>query len=128
MPIFELEIVKEIRGCQRFDKLKIDGISPIDIFTDNLEKQYETEMDSIYLYMDSVANMKSLPYSKFHPLDTNNVDGYKEYEFKTKHLRVYVIKQPGGKIIVMGGYKNSQKRDIASFRALKKQYLDSIKK
>lgn len=85
-------------------------------------------MDSIYLYMDSVANMKSLPHSKFHPLDTNNADGYREYEFKTKHLRVYVIKQHGGKIIVMGGYKNSQKRDIASFRALKKQYLDSINK
>lgn len=128
MHIFELENIKTIRGRQKFDKLKVDGVCPIDVFTDNLEDQYESEMGSIYAYMDMVANQESLPHNKFHPIDKNNTDGYREYEFKTKHLRVYVIAQPGGKIVVMGGYKNSQKKDIVAFRSLKKQYIDSIKK
>lgn len=126
MPIFELENIEAIRGCQQFDKLKVDGECPIDNFVDNLEERYETEMDMIYAYMDMVANNQSLPYTKFHTLDKGCSDGCREYEFKTKHLRVYAISQTGGKIIILGGYKNSQKRDIVSFRALKKQYIDSI--
>lgn len=128
MPIFELENIEAVLGSQKFDKLIVDGKCLIDDFIDSLEAQYETEMDSIYAYMNMVANLQTLPYNKFHPLDENNNDGYSEYEFKTKHLRVYVIAQPGGKIVVMGGCKNSQKKDIISFRALKRQYIDSINK
>lgn len=54
--------------------------------------------------------------------------GVKEFEFITKHLRLYVIQQPGKKLIIFGGIK--QKADssdnIAIFRNLKKAYLESI--
>lgn len=47
----------------------------------------------------------------------------KEYEFKDGDLRVYGISKFGGKVIIMGGYKNRQKKDYRTFRSLKEQYL-----
>jgi hypothetical protein len=32
-----------------------------------------------------------------------------------------------GKIILLGGYKNKQAKDINKFRAIKKQYIESLK-
>ena len=47
----------------------------------------------------------------------------KEYEFKSRYLRSYAIKTSKGKIVVLCGYKNRQKKDIRTFRSLKKRYL-----
>lgn len=127
MSTFALENIVAVQGCQKFYKLKVDAKCPIEEFVDGLESQYETEMDTIYAYMNMVANLQTLPYNKYHPLNKHKIDKYREYEFKTKHLRVYVITQPGGKIVVMGGYKNTQEKDLTSFRALKKQYVESLK-
>ncbi|AGY54852.1 hypothetical protein BRDCF_p2225 [Bacteroidales bacterium CF] len=81
-------------------------------------------MDSIYLYMEEVANLRSLPRTKFREL--KGVKGkIKEYEFKSEHLRVYAIKQPNCKLIVMCGYKNTQDEDIKKFRSLKDRYISS---
>ena len=52
----------------------------------------------------------------------------KEYEFKNGDLRVYAIKDFNGKIIILGGYKNTQQTDINRFRSLKAQYLANKKK
>jgi len=48
----------------------------------------------------------------------------KEYEIKTHHLRVYAIHEAGtGKIIICGGYKNTQKNNIRHFREVKNQKM-----
>ena len=127
MSTFAVEIIEAIKGKQTFYKLLVDGKAPIDEFEAGLVGQYETELESIYFYMEAVANLRPLPKTKFREL--KGVKGNnKEYEFKTKHLRVYAIKHPdSGKVIVMGGYKNTQDKDINSFRALKQNYLNSIK-
>jgi len=113
-----------IKGKQVFYKLIIDDTSPLDAFEESLEEQYKIEMDSIYLYMEEVANLRSLPRTKFREL--KGVKGkIKEYEFKSEHLRVYAIKQPNCKLIVMCGYKNTQDEDIKKFRSLKDRYISS---
>ena len=76
--------------------------------------------------MESVSQLKPLPKTKFRELKGNK-DKVKEYEFKSKHLRIYAIQQKNGKIVIMGGYKNTQTKDINTFRALKMQYLNSLK-
>ena len=48
-------------------------------------------------------------------------------EKQSKHLRVYGITMPNGKIIITGGTKASQKDDQNMFRKVKAQYLESIK-
>ena len=131
MSKFALEKIKAIKGKQEFVKLKVDGKCPFDEFENSLEKQYLPELAGIYHNMQDVADLKSLPDTKFHFYDLNkkqkNKDGVREFEFKSKHLRVYGITKSNGKIIITGGTKANQKDDQNAFRKLKTQYLESIK-
>ena len=121
---YTLERMEQIRGKQVFDKLVVDGVAPFDTFIERLEDNYRSEVRTLYAIMDAVANLLSLPETKFHPY-SDGKDGVREYEFKTKHLRVYAIEQKGGKIIIIGGTKANQAKDQAEFRRLKKGYLES---
>ena len=132
MHTFALEKLDAIRGKQEFNKLIVDGECPIDEFEKSLEVQYKAEMAGIYHYMQDVADLKSVAKDKFHYYDKDkkkkNKNGVREFEFKSKHLRVYGITKPNGKIIITGGTKNTQKDNQNEFRKLKKQYLKSIDK
>lgn len=121
---YTLERMEQIRGKQVFDKLVVDGVAPFDTFIDKLEERYRSEVRTLYSIMDAVANLQSLPETKFHPY-SDGKDGVREYEFKTKHLRVYAIEQIGGKIIILGGTKANQTKDQAEFRRLKIGYIAS---
>ena len=125
MAKYTLERMEEIRGKQVFDKLVVDGVAPFDEFILQLEERYRPEVRTLYKYMEIVANLQPLPESKFHPY-SDGKDGVREYEFKTKHLRVYVIEEVGGKIVILGGKKVNQKKDQVTFRRLKKGYIDSL--
>lgn len=126
MPTFAVQRIDTINGKQVFNKLIIDGISPLDEFEESLEELHKAEMASIYFYMEEVANLRSLPKKKFRELKGAK-GNTKEYEFKSEHLRVYAIKQPNCKLIVMCGYKNTQDEDIIKFRSLKNRYIFSQK-
>ena len=122
---YTLERMEQIRGQQVFDKLVVDGVAPFDRFIDELEESFRSEVKSMYAYMDAVANLQSLPNTKFHPY-SDGKDGFREFEFKTKHLRVYAIEQKGGKIIILGGKKTNQAKDQVEFRRFKKGYIESL--
>lgn len=124
MAKYTLKRMEQIQGKQVFDKLVVDGVAPYDTFIDNLEELYRPEVKSLYALMDVVANLGPLPKTKFHPY-SDGKDGVREYEFKTKHLRVYAIEQKGGKIIILGGKKVDQAKDQVEFRRLKKEYIAS---
>ena len=48
---------------------------------------------------------------------------FKQYEFKTKNLRVYAFHdKSNGRIIVLGGKKGTQKKDIKRFRLILENY------
>ena len=69
--------------------------------------------------MNLKITLKHNPYDRGFP---------REYEIKTRHLRVYAIEQEGGKIIVIGGTKANQKKDQAKFRSIKEKYISFLKK
>ena len=125
MAKYTLERMKQIRGKQVFDKLVVDGVAPFDTFIEELEEEYRSEAMTLYSYMDLVSNLHSLPKTKFHPY-SDGKDGVREFEFKTKHLRVYAIEQKGGKIIIIGGTKANQAKDQAEFRRMKQGYIASL--
>jgi putative component of toxin-antitoxin plasmid stabilization module len=125
MPKFALRIIDAVEGIQTFEKLLVDGIAPFDVFEKELEVQDRRSLEKIYFYMNEVANIRSLPNTKFKDV-TPDKASVREYEFKEGNLRVYAIKKPGGKIIILGGYKNRQKKDYRTFRSLKQQYLEQI--
>ncbi len=130
MPTFALRKIEAIKGKQQFDKLVIDGQCPFDEFENSLEAQYQSELAGIYNYMQNVADLKAVPEDKFHFYDKDKKqkrkDGVREFEFKSKHLRVYGITKPNGKIIITGGTKSKQKAEQNEFRRLKSLYLSSL--
>lgn len=126
MADYTLKAMDSVVGKQKFDMLVRDGTCLFEDFEKNVEKQYKGEIVSLYTIMNEVANLKSLPDSKFHPYNKGDAET-REFEFKTKHLRAYAIEQPGGKIVVIGGTKANQSKDQSTFRKYKKQYIESLK-
>ncbi len=132
---FTLKNITAVNGKQEFSELVIDAknYSELEIkgqlteFEQSLKgTNYESELKSILAYMSFLSNLNGLPHSKFKEITPDKED-IKEYEFKSKHLRIYCIKKPNGKIVILGGYKNNQSSDIIKFRSLKQQYLKSLK-
>ena len=127
MPKFAVRKIEAVVGKQQFGKLVIDEICPFDEFEKDVEQQYKSELHGIYNYMNAIANLQSVPNTKFHFYDDGK-DGIREFEFKSKNLRVYGITQAGGKLIILGGTKAKQKDDQTEFRRLKAQFLDAERK
>ena len=145
MPKFDLKIIDSIRGKQVFYQLTVDdnpdseGILEeamkndkktgiLDQYEKSLEKKYKKDMVQIYNTMQRVANNEHVPGEKYHECTgRDKSDPYKDYEFKHGDLRVYAIKTHDGKIIVLAGYKNTQKSNILRMRSIKKQYFESLK-
>ena len=125
MPIVATREMKEVKGSiQKFEKLSINAEFLIDVFETeiSINPQYLSEYKTILSYMNLYADRVHLPISKFRELKGGK-GGIKEYEFKSKQLRVYVCSIPGGKLVVMGGYKKTQKDDINRLRILIKGYI-----
>lgn len=129
MAKFALKRLEAIKGKQVFEKLIVDGNCYFDDFEERVSKnpKYASELASIYLYMERVADGAGMPKTKFKDI-TPSKEIVKEYEFKSKNLRVYAIKAKNGKIVILGGTKNRQKKDISKFRGIKKRYLEFQKK
>ena len=125
MPKFALRKIDAVQGNQTFEELLVDGVAPFDTFEDNLEAKDKRSLEKIYFYMNEVANNRTLPNTKFKDV-TPKKEKVKEYEFKDGDLRVYGISKFGGKIIILGGYKNRQQKDYRTFRSLKEQYLNQV--
>ncbi|MDR7211997.1 hypothetical protein [Flavobacterium piscis] len=126
MPKFALSNIEAINGKQTFNQLEVNDQKQLDIFETELkDTTYISEFGTLLTYMEYVANNRTLPHTKFKDI-TPQKQKVKEYEFKSKHLRIYAIQQMNGKIIVLCGFKNNQKEDINKFRSLKKLYLESL--
>lgn len=124
MPKFALEHLEEIVGTIKFYKLVVDGSCLYDLFCKQIEHDanLSNQLKAILARMDDVANLRLLPDNKFRDI-TPSKEKIKEYEIKTRDLRVYLIKDSTGNIIFIGGKKNEQKKDFRRFRSLKKDYL-----
>lgn len=127
-----IQVQKEIDGIEagiinNMAIEDIDGINPgqLDNYENSLETKYQSKFLGILTYMNLVADLQSVPETKFKFLKTQKNES-KEFEFKNGDLRVLGIDVFGGKIILLGGFKNSQPSDIVQMRALKKLYFESL--
>jgi putative component of toxin-antitoxin plasmid stabilization module len=108
---------------ERYDQLH--GI--LDDYEKTLQRIYKSSFRGIIAVMNLIAENESLPVNKFRDI-TPKGELIKEYEIKYKDLRVYAIKIPNGKLIILCGYKNQQSRDISKFRTLKNKIIPLINK
>lgn len=104
---------------------EIKGV--LDNYEDDLESKYKSSFRGILSIMNRVANLQSVAEQKFKDV-TPSGELVKEYEFKYGDLRVLAIKIPNGKLVLLCGYKNQQKKDFSAFRNLKIKFLESINK
>ena len=127
MAKFTLQSTPEIYGKIKFYYLEVDGINQYREFELQIEQEgtYVSELRTIQTRMIEVANLQRLPKTKFR-LISNDKDLVKKYEIKTNNLRVYLFHEElKGHIVVCGGKKNSQPKDIRKFNSLVKQYLNA---
>lgn len=126
MFIFALKKIESVVGKQVFYDLVINGISQQDQFNKTISNnpQLLAEKRVILAYMNCISNLQLLPKNKFRDITPKKNDS-KEYEIKTKHLRVYLFHlEKSGKIAALWGFKTSQKSDIERFRKMKKDYFN----
>ena len=114
MADFFLSPVTDINNPKyNFFLLYKDGRNFYEEFTDSLTQKSDlNELDSIIALMDKVDN-NNLPTSKYNHISGGKYDRKDVYEFKSKHLRIYVIKKSPDYYIILGGYKKGQEKDIA---------------
>lgn len=130
MSIFALKELKDYSGKLKIFKLLIDDVSAFDEFCNEIKKEgnLSSELRTIMARLTEIADLKSLPKEKFKDI-TPAKEPNKEYEIKTKHLRVYLFHdKKTGRVIVSGGKKTSQKSDIKKFRNTKKEYFKQQEK
>jgi len=100
MKEYSLNKIEEIDGKQVFYKLEIEGVCQFDEYVKEITKdgQYVEEYTSLIAIMEDVANNNLLPKTRFRDITISKKEKIKEYEFKTKHLRVYAIKNEAGNL------------------------------
>jgi hypothetical protein len=82
--------------------------------------QYQSEIRTLQAYMLAYAQGMRMTDKKFKELKRDGADPIKDFEFRSKHLRVYLFQHPvSGRVVVGGGLKTEQDGDIARLRRLK---------
>ena len=126
MSKFVLDEINNVNGTIRFYRLIENGICYWNEFCLSLEAEgmYYDQIFSITAQMNDKANLKSLPETKHKPFNTD-VDGISGFEFRTRDLRAYGIKDEAGNVIIFAGKKANQKKDEVRFRSIVKRYIAS---
>jgi len=98
---------------------------PFDAFCTEIEQAGNLRGDLFGLFrrLNDVANLRRLPQEKLRDI-TPGGERVREIELKKGSLRLYMIKD-STHIIILGGKKNRQGKDIKKFRSLKHQFLES---
>ncbi|MDR3693517.1 hypothetical protein [Mucilaginibacter sp.] len=110
MSKFVLDEFNNVNGTITFYKIIEDGVCYWNEFCKTIEKEgiwYE-QIYTLISQMDRKAKLKSLPKEKYHDYSTG-VKGVNGFEFKTKDLRAYGIKDELGNVIIFAGKKKFTK-------------------
>lgn len=121
-----LDRIQEIDGKLKFYKLFVNNVCEFDSFWEECEKDgnYRSELLQIQSRMQQLSDLKTMSTDKHKDITPEN-DPVKEYEIKTRHLRVYMFHdKENGRIVVSGGKKTKQSKDISHFRNIKKEYFN----
>ena len=132
MSKFRVEKIEEIDGKIEFFKLVKNNKCEFEEFIEKYSRDgnLKSELIKMQSTLQNISEGKKdrIPESKFKVLKGRRKnDLVKDYEVKTKNLRLYFFTDESGRIIVLGGKKGTQKRDIKKLRSIKKEYLQEKK-
>ena len=126
MNTFATRILEEIKAREVVEELSIRGAWQLDVLKERLiGTTYYGEYIGLIAFIQHFANGgnpgKKLKYLK-------GGDGDVEFEFISKHLRIYAIQRPSKKIIIYGSIKKAADShdNIAVFRSIKKEFVQFL--
>lgn len=123
MPDFKLEPFDLIRNEQyAFYKLFINGKCLFDSFQEEVMgiPKDRKALEFIFAMMDAINDSVRWRKEKFRQIKDVGRDDV--FEFKKDLLRVYVIKKSPDIIVVLGGYKKNQIKEIKRLKSLLKGF------
>lgn len=129
MSKFAVKRLETPKGVSNVKLLIENGNCYLETFYSSLvdNEKYRKEYGKLLQYIERDSDGGNLPSEKKKDI-TPKCEFVKEYEFRSKNLRIYAIKQANGKLIILGGLKKNQSKDIAKFRLIKNRYLIFYKK
>lgn len=124
MVTFAVEKVSDFVTVQGVSKLIRNDKCLLDRFLESIENtNLESELGTLYQIIEDVANCKSLPKTKCNTISLGKGVKYQGYEAKSHHLRLYFFHdKETGQILVIGGKKKTQEKDISRLRQIVKDY------
>lgn len=127
MRTFGVETIGDVSDVITIAELTIDGVGAWkDFFQRYASGMTRKDVMRIQSTLEQVGKLQQLPYPKWHPLK-NPKGEIREYEAKAGDLRLYAIKYSPGFIVILGGIKGNQDKDIARMQNIKTAYLNSLK-
>jgi hypothetical protein len=127
LPTFVVEELPAVSDIILFSKLTRNGVCGWDEFFAKYAKSHKSDLIRIQGILQQVARTLHLPGKKWHPLGKPDGEA-REFEAKSGDLRLYAVKLSSGYVVIIGGIKGNQKRDIRRLRTIKDEYLKSLKK
>ena len=123
MPTFALTKLEEVSA---YYKLIVDEECQFDDFQSSLQKSSIKSLTKIFRYMQWKREGHLLPKEKYRQLQPTG-QKVPDYEFKGDNIRLYSIELDEFGIIIFGGFKGNQKKDIAKMREIKKSFTEFLK-
>jgi hypothetical protein len=115
MTIFEIEYLHDLDGIIPVGKL----IRNNKCLMDKLERSIQMdsllarEWPALMASLSDMSNRLSLPKSRCRKLHLRTCPGLSAFELKSKHLRLYLLREDfTGIILTFGGRKTTQKSDL----------------
>lgn len=110
-------------------ELCINEVSVLDSFIEELEKDgnFETDLYGAISNLELAANLVTLHKTKFREIKGQKING-KLFEAKKGAVRIYHFHEKNtGRIIVLGGFKTDQTKDIKAAVKTIKSYQNERK-
>ncbi|MCF8304165.1 MAG: hypothetical protein K9I94_12875 [Bacteroidales bacterium] len=128
MTKFALKRIEAVKGNIDVHKLIINDKCEFDSFIEALEHEGKYAIiGSLFATLNSVANLMRMPRTRFRELKGRRKnDSIKDYEAKAGSYRLYLFKHTSGKIVVFGGLKREQEKDIKRMRKLKMEFIKTF--
>ena len=118
------ELTQVAKGPVKFFKLIENKRCPFDDFCTEIKREGNLSgyLNAIYRIMDRVAKGEPLANGMVGSIKGGNKN---EFEFRKEDLRVYFIRNSEGHIIISGGKKTNQKKDIEKFQNMHQRFIDN---
>ncbi len=129
MANFVLHRLEEIAGPIAVYKLELDGECFWDEFWTEISRDgnLKRQLFKVHAIMEEMSESLRIPPKKLRPLGKTGT--LNEFEIKTADLRVYLFHEDRtGRIIVIGGKKGNQTKEMKRFRKIVGEYYQSLKK